>query len=243
MEIERIDNKYIVNQSALIINFHNELSLLMNSNEVNYLQMKKTIYKNSFINDMRKFFMDSEIIPKQKDFPSFFYNCFLDMNKIYINVVNKNNELKIYKEFCINKDNKFYICVDPIDIDINDNQEDIFDKEQLSKIFNIKNYNSLFIFDIKGNMLYGSDNNFIVKNNVLSKTNEENIDKLPYVFIGAKDNEINIYRFNLEFLEDKTIKIIHSKLAQLSNINSNDIEFEDNEEEYLIVPKSKVMKI
>lgn len=208
MKVERIDEKYCINDLVQLMPYTGYNQLIIDADEIVLLKNGRNVVVNKYVNHpSRDLFPFSKCASHSDDIGGY-HNELFEYDKIYLNFINTNIgiRIRIYKFF---KDNNCTLfCDESLSLDERTLSDNVLElsRNETEDIFNSDNYDSMYIVDKSGSILYASNkkDGIVIDRNLIpsiqeivkmDKEDRESLYKLARMSMGNYENLNKVHQF------------------------------------------------
>ena len=215
--IDIINKKYCNNDSINELESINKSYMIIDDKEIYFLKDNNNVLINK----------NNEILNK-------YINFVYDYDKLYLNYSGNINDYEINEKYYFKNNNVSYLYYNVLsDIEVNDRLDKIIlTRNQLEENFNSNNYDSMYIVNLYGNIIYAKnnvdgivvDNTLIPEDNYLLELREKMQNKNDNIFlydssftgrylftlITSKNNIFNMAYFKIMYTKDNNFVLIQA---------------------------------
>lgn len=170
--IKAIDKQYCKNNLVQLMNTSNFCNLIVSDDEIILLKTGDTVLINKYVNHPnRNLFPFHENIKNDG-----YFNELFEYNKIYLNFIGKVGGYGFQKMYFFKGTNRALFLDEALQVDERVDEENVreLNREEIEKIFNSKNYDSMYILDRNGTIIYASNkkDGYVIKKNIIPSDKE-----------------------------------------------------------------------
>lgn len=175
--IKAIDSKYCKDNLVQLMPLTDVCQLIMDTDEIILLKIGNNILINKYTNHPSRYlfpYSDNErnsVTPYSSN-----YNELFEYNKLYLNYRGSIREYNFHKNYFVKGTNRALFLKESLSVDDrnNDNHKEYLTRNEVEKVFDDKQYDSMYIIDKNGNILYAKSkkDGCIIKEKIILSDNE-----------------------------------------------------------------------
>lgn len=218
--IKAIDSKYCIEDLVQLMPYTDACQLIMNADEILLLKIGNKVLINKYIDHPKRYLFPYSDKEKNCTLESINYNVLFEYNKLYLNFRGSVSGYGFHKNYFLKGNNRALYFNESLDIDQRNAIEDetYLTREEVEKKFNSMQYDSMYIIDVNGFILYANNkkDGCIIDRKIIPTDNElidleyegrsSNI-KNALMSMGNRDDILNIDRKNKKLDEIRNLKL------------------------------------
>lgn len=219
--IKAIDSNYCIGDFVQLMPYTDACQLIMSTDEILLLKVGNKVLVNKYTNHPNRYLFPYS--DKEKNSINSYsnnYNQLFEYNKLYLNFRGSVSGYGFHKNYFFKGTNRALYFNESLCIDQRNAIEDetYFTREEVEKIFDSTQYDSMYIIDVNGFILYANSkkdgciiNRKIIPtdNEIIDLEAEERISNLKNALmsVGNCDDILNIDRKNKKLDEIRNLKL------------------------------------